>query len=65
LTPAFEDTIRDGVREIVVVEDAPPVRQGLVGREDHRAPLAMAIVHDVKQHVGRVRAIGQVAHFVD
>jgi hypothetical protein len=63
--PPLEDAINDRVREIVVVEDAAPGGQGLVGREDHRAPVTMAITDDMKEHVGRVGPVGEVADLVD
>ena len=63
--PAFEHAVEDGLRQVLVVEHAPPRLQGLVGREDHRAAAPMALVDHVKQHVGGVGAIGEVADFVD
>jgi len=49
LTSALEHTVGDGVSQVDVVEDAPPVRHCLVGREDHRAPPPVSVDHDVKQ----------------
>ena len=63
--PALEDPIHDGVREIVVVEDAAPRRDGLVRRKDHGSLLPVAVVDDVEEHVGGVRAIGEVADLID
>ena len=62
---AFEDAIDDGLGEVFVVEHAPPGAQGLVGREDHGTLAAMAVVDDVKEHVGRVGAVGEIADLVD
>lgn len=62
---ALEDPVDDGEREVLVVQDAAPGRDGLVCREDHRALLPMTIVDDVKEHVGGVRAVREIPHFVD
>ena len=62
---AFEHAIENGLREIVVMEDPPPGTERFIGREDHRALLAMAIIDDVKEHVGRVGTVGEIADLVD
>lgn len=61
---ALEDPVDDGLREVVVVQDGPPGREGLVGGEDHRPLALVAVVDDVKQHVRGVRPVRQVAHFI-
>jgi hypothetical protein len=61
----LEDTIDDGLSEVVVVEDCTPGVGWLVAGEDHRARLAVPVVDDVVQHVGGVGAVGEVADFVD
>ena len=63
--PTLEDAIEDGVRDVVVVEHPAPGAQRLVGRKDHRALVAMAIIDDVEEHVGRVGPVGQIADLVD
>ncbi len=62
---ALEDPIDDGMRQVLVVQDMAPGRHGLVRREDHRALLPMSIVDDMEEHVGGIRAVREVAHFVD
>ena len=62
---ALEDAINDGVGQVVIVQDAAPRRECLVGREDHRALLAMAIIDHVKEHVRGIRAVGKIADLVD
>lgn len=47
------------------MEHAAPGGHGFVGREDHGALAAMPIVDDVKEHVGRIRTVGEVADFID
>jgi hypothetical protein len=61
----FEHTVDDRLSEVVVVQDATPGGRVLVAGEDHRPAQAMPVVDHVVEHVGRVGAVGQVAHFVD
>jgi NADPH:quinone reductase-like Zn-dependent oxidoreductase len=35
------------------------------GGKDHGAAATMSLVHDVKEHIGSVGTVGEVAHFVD
>ncbi|HET6414095.1 MAG TPA: hypothetical protein VFG53_18700, partial [Anaeromyxobacter sp.] len=60
MAAALEDAVDDGGREVLVVEDAAPGIERLVGGEDHRATLQVALVDDVEEHVGGVVAVGQV-----
>ncbi len=62
---SLEDAVDDGLGEVVVMEDLPPSGGGLVGREDHRALAAMAVVDHVEEHVCRVGAVGQVTDLID
>ena len=62
---ALEDAIDDGKRQVLVVQDAAPGRDGLLCREDHRALFPMAIIDDVEEHISRIRAVREIAHFVD
>src|SRR3712207_659590 len=50
--------------EILVVEDLAPGAERLVGREDHGASTLVAVVDDVKEHVGGVSAVREVADFI-
>ena len=47
------------------MQHAAPLLEGLVGREDHRATLEVALVDDVEEHVRGVVAVCEVAHLVD
>ncbi len=62
---ALEDAIDDGQGQVIVMEHAAPGGDGLVGGEDHRAPPLVAVVDYVEEHVGGIRAIGEVADLVD
>jgi hypothetical protein len=62
---ALEDAIDDRLPQILVMEDAAPGLERFVGREDHRAVSAMALIHHVKEHVRRVGAISEISHLVD
>jgi len=62
---SFEDAVGDGLGEVVVVEDPAPLIKGLVGGEDHGPPAQVAVVDDLKEDVGGVGAVGEVADFVD
>jgi hypothetical protein len=62
---AFQDAIDDRVGEVLVVEDAAPRGDRCVRGEDHRARSTMPFVDDMEEHVGRVCALGEVAHFID
>jgi hypothetical protein len=53
--------IDDGLREIVVVEHAARGPQGFVGPKDHQSATSMPVIDDVKEHVGRIGAIGEIA----
>ena len=64
-TAALEDAVDNGEGEVFVVQHAPPGIERFVRREDHRALVPMAIVDDVKEHVGSVRAVGKIPDFVD
>lgn len=64
-TAAIEDSVDDGVSEIVVVQDLAPALRMLVGREEHGAPANVALVDHVVQHVGCVVAVGEVTHLID
>jgi hypothetical protein len=61
----LEDAVQDGLREVFVVEHAPPGRERLIGREDHGALLPVPIIDHVKEHVRGVGAVGEVPDFVD
>lgn len=64
-TAPLQNAVDDGVAEVLVVKDLAPSIEGLVGREDHRPLLEMALIDHVVEHVGRVVAVGQVADLVD
>jgi hypothetical protein len=60
----LKDPIEDGVSQILVVQDAAPAGERLVGGEDHRAFLPMAIVHHVEEHVRGISPVGEIADLV-
>jgi hypothetical protein len=62
---AFEDSIHDGVGEILIVEDAAPGGERFIGGEDHRALFSMSIVDDVEEHVRGVGPVGEITDLVD
>ena len=62
---ALEDAIDNRVREIVIMQHASPLVQQFIRGEDYRPFLAMPIVDDVKEHVGRVRAAREVSDLID
>ena len=47
------------------MEDPSPRLQCLVRREDHRSVTTMTLIDHVKEHVGGVGTVGEVAHFID
>ena len=61
----LEDPIENRLRQVVIVEDAAPRFEGLVGHKDHRAMPPVPFVDDVEEHVGGVGPVGEVADFVD
>ncbi len=60
----LEDAVDDGLGEVLVVQDAAPGTEGLVGGEDHRALAAVPVVDHMEEHVGGVGAVGEVADLV-
>ena len=62
---ALEDAIDNRVREVFIVQHASPLVQRFIRGEDHRALLAMPIVDDVEEHVGRVGAVGEISDLID
>jgi hypothetical protein len=62
---ALQDAVDDRVREVFVMQHAPPLVQRFIRGEDHRALLPMPIVDDVKEHIGGVGAAREVADFVN
>lgn len=62
---ALEDAIDNGVREVFIMQHASPLVQRFIRGEDHCPLLAMPIVDDVKEHVGRVRPVREVPDLVD
>ena len=62
---ALEHAVEDGLGEIRVVQHAAPRGERLVGGEDHRALVQVAVIHDLEEDVGCVRAIAEIADLVD
>src|SRR3989442_11935663 len=62
---ALKDAIDNRVREVFIMQHASPLVQRFIRGEDHRPLLAMPIVDDVKEHVGRVRTAREVPDFVN
>ena len=62
---ALEDAIDNGVGQVVVMQHVSPSRERFVRGEEHGLLPAMPVVDDVKEHVGGIRAVGQISHFVD
>jgi hypothetical protein len=63
--PTVEDTVDDRLPETLIVEHASPRLQRFVRRKDHGPTAAMALVDDVKEHVGRIGPIGEITDLVD
>jgi hypothetical protein len=61
----LEHPVDDRLSEVFVVQDAAPRLQRFVRREDHGPVATMPFVDDVKEHVGRISAVREVAHFID
>src|ERR1700694_48389 len=61
---ALQDTIQDGSCEVLVVQHLSPFTEWLVGGKDHGPFSQVAIINDMKQDVGSVLSIGQIANFV-
>ncbi len=61
----LEDAVDDDLGEIVVVKDVAPAARGLVGREDHGAPLNVPLIDDMEEDVRRVVTDREVADLVD
>jgi hypothetical protein len=62
---AFEDAIDNRVGQVFIMQHTSPLIQRFVGGEDHCPLLTMPIVDDVKEHVGCVRAAGEVSDLID
>jgi len=63
--PTLEDAIEDSMSQVLVVQHVTPSGERFIRGEDHRAFLPMAIVHHVKEHVGSIRSVREIPHFVD
>lgn len=61
----LEDAVDDGECEIVIVQHTSPGGERLVRGKDHGALAPVAVVDDVKEHVGSVHTVGEVADFVN
>ncbi len=61
----LEDSIDDGLGEVIVVQDGPPALRVLVGGEDHGAAADVSVVDDVVEHVGGIVAVAKVTDLVD
>jgi len=61
---ALEHAVDDSDGEVVVVQHAAPGAERLIGREEHRPVVLVALVDDVKEHVRSVGAVGQVADLI-
>ena len=63
---AFQEAAEDRGGEVAVVQRGNPVGERLVGREDDRAALDVALVDEVEeQQVGGRAAVAEIAEFVD
>ena len=62
---ALEDAIDDRQREVLVMEDAAPCGEWLIGGEDHRSPAFVTVVDDVEEHIRGIGPVGQVPYLVD
>jgi len=65
VSAALQDPVEDGLGEVRIVEHAAPGGQRLVGGEDHRPPMQMAVVDDLEEDVGGIGAVAEVADLVD
>jgi len=61
---ALEQAVDDGLGEVWVVKYCAPSLEGLVGGDDHRALLQVPLVDDVKEDVGGVAAVREIAELV-
>ena len=64
VSPPLEHTIEDSFSQVGIMEHASPRAERLVGSEDHRTTMQVPVVDDLKEHVRRVRAIAEIADFV-
>jgi hypothetical protein len=62
---AIKDAIDVRLAEVLVMQDPAPRLQRLVGREDHGAMSTMPFVDHVKEHVGGIGSVAEIAHFID
>ena len=62
---AFEHAVEEGFGEVGVVQDAPPGGARLVRREDHGPLVQVPVVDDLKEDVGGIRAVAEIADLVD
>jgi hypothetical protein len=63
--PALEDPIDNRLAEIRIVQHLAPRIERLVRGEDHRPPLEVALVDDMKEQIRGVRAVREVSHLID
>ena len=61
----LQDTIQDRGRKVFIVQHLSPFAERLISGKDHRSFSQMAIIDDVKQDVGSILSIGQIADFID
>ena len=61
----FENAVQDGLGEIGIVEHLAPGFEGFVGGEDHGSLVQVAIIDDLEEDIGSIRAVGEIPDFVD
>ena len=63
---AFEGSVHDRLGQIMIMEDgAPSSQRRLVGREDDRPLLEMAVVDHMEEDIGGIETVGEVADLID
>jgi hypothetical protein len=62
---AFQNSIQDGGRQVVVVQHLSPLAERFIGGKDHRSLSQVAIVDDMKQDIGGIGTVGSVTNFID
>ena len=63
---AFEGAVHDRLGQIMIMEDcAPRGQRRLVGREDDRPLLEVAVVDHMEEDIGGIEAVGKVADLID
>jgi hypothetical protein len=55
---AFQNSIQDSGRQVLVVQHLSPLAERFIGGKDHRSFFQVAIVDHMKQDIGSIGAVG-------